>query len=169
MPCSNAAKTQNPLKFTASNRLSIVICRHYWTLHENHKFWNINVILPFSLHWMHLIMTIPSSSDELGLASLPWFSSSTCHGKEPLRIIGIRTIMWMTQNICMHAPKHTPVWLSCGFMPRSTQIGHFGNIPQANLLAWYPQANLLAWYGKTKPNTTKARIHQSKEMYNNMK
>jgi len=27
-------------------------------------------------------------------------------------------------------------------------------------------ANLLAWYGKTKPNTTKAHIHQSKEMYN---
>jgi len=30
------------------------------------------------------------------------------------------------------------------------------------------KANLLAWYGKkTKPNTTKARIHQSKEMYCN--
>ena len=28
------------------------------------------------------------------------------------------------------------------------------------------QANLLAWYRKTKPNTTKAHIHQSKEMYN---
>jgi len=28
------------------------------------------------------------------------------------------------------------------------------------------RANLLAWYGKeTKANTTKARIHQSKEMY----
>jgi len=26
----------------------------------------------------------------------------------------------------------------------------------------FPQANILAWYGKTKPNTTKARIHQSK-------
>jgi len=40
----------------------------------------------------------------------------------------------------------------------STQhkIGHFGGVPQANLSAWY---------GKTKPNTTKARIHQSKEMY----
>jgi len=24
----------------------------------------------------------------------------------------------------------------------------------------------LAWYGKTKPNTTKAHIHQLKEMYN---
>jgi len=29
------------------------------------------------------------------------------------------------------------------------------------------QANLLAWYGKTKPNTTIARIHQSKEIYYN--
>jgi len=40
---------------------------------------------------------------------------------------------------------------------RSTRhtIGHFGDDPQANLLAWH---------GKTKPDTTKARIHQSKEM-----
>jgi len=30
----------------------------------------------------------------------------------------------------------------------------------------FPQHNLLAWYGKkTKPNTTKTCIHQSKEMY----
>ena len=28
----------------------------------------------------------------------------------------------------------------------------------------FPQTNILAWYGKTKPNTTKARIHQSKEV-----
>jgi len=34
------------------------------------------------------------------------------------------------------------------------KIGHFGDVPQANLLAWC---------GKTKPNTTKARIHQSKK------
>jgi len=41
---------------------------------------------------------------------------------------------------------------------RSTRhkIGHFGDVPQDNLLAWY---------GKTKSNTTKAHIHQSKEMY----
>jgi len=32
-----------------------------------------------------------------------------------------------------------------------------------------PQANPLAWYGKTEPNTTNARIHQSKEMYYNSK
>ena len=40
------------------------------------------------------------------------------------------------------------------------KIGHFGDVPQANLLARY---------GKTKPNTTKAHIHQSKEMYYNTK
>ena len=40
--------------------------------------------------------------------------------------------------------------------PNGHKIGHFGDIPQANLLAWYA----------TKPNTTKADIHQSKEMYN---
>jgi len=31
------------------------------------------------------------------------------------------------------------------------KIGHFGDVLQANLLAWY---------GKTKTNTTKAHIHQ---------
>ena len=40
--------------------------------------------------------------------------------------------------------------------PTQDKIGYFGDVPQANLLAWY---------GKTKPNTIKARIHQSKEMY----
>jgi len=37
--------------------------------------------------------------------------------------------------------------------PTWHKIGHFGDVSQANLLAWY---------GKTKPDTTKARIHQSK-------
>jgi len=41
-----------------------------------------------------------------------------------------------------------------------TKIDHIGDVPQANLLAWY---------GKTKPKTTKAHIHQSKEMYYNTK
>jgi len=36
------------------------------------------------------------------------------------------------------------------------KIGHFGGVPQANLLVCY---------GKTRPNTRKAYIHQSKEMY----
>jgi len=35
------------------------------------------------------------------------------------------------------------------------KICHFGDVPQANLLAWY---------GKTKPNTRKAHIHPSKEI-----
>jgi len=45
---------------------------------------------------------------------------------------------------------------------RHTQhkIGHFGDVPQANLLAWH---------GKTKPNTTKAHNPQSKQMYYNTK
>jgi len=42
--------------------------------------------------------------------------------------------------------------------PTRHKIGHLGDIPQANLLAWY---------GKTKPNATKAHIHQSKDMYYN--
>jgi len=44
--------------------------------------------------------------------------------------------------------------------PTRHKIGHFGDVPQANLLAWY---------GKTKPNTTKACICQSKEMSYNTK
>ena len=42
--------------------------------------------------------------------------------------------------------------------PTQHKIGHFRDAAQASLLAWY---------GKTKPNTTKAHIHQSKEMYYN--
>jgi len=42
--------------------------------------------------------------------------------------------------------------------PTQHKIGHFGDVFQANLLSCY---------GKTKPNTTKAHIHQSKEMYYN--
>ena len=42
------------------------------------------------------------------------------------------------------------------YIPTQHKIGHYGNVPQANLSAWY---------GKTKPNTTKASIHQPKEMY----
>jgi len=37
--------------------------------------------------------------------------------------------------------------------PTQHNIGYFGDVPQASLLAWY---------GKTKPNTTKAHIHQKK-------
>jgi len=37
--------------------------------------------------------------------------------------------------------------------PTRHKTGHFGDVPQASLLAWY---------GKTKPNTTKAHIHQAK-------
>jgi len=37
-------------------------------------------------------------------------------------------------------------------------MGYFGDVPQANLMAWY---------GKTKPNTKSMHItiHQSKEIY----
>jgi len=44
--------------------------------------------------------------------------------------------------------------------PTPHKIGHFGDVPPVNLLNWY---------GKAKPNTTKAHIHQSKEMYYNTK
>ena len=38
--------------------------------------------------------------------------------------------------------------------PTRHKIDHFGDVPQANRLAWYGK--------KTKPNTTKAHIQQSK-------
>jgi len=44
--------------------------------------------------------------------------------------------------------------------PTRHKIGHFGDVPQANLSAWY---------GKTKPNPTKAHTHHTKEMYYNIK
>jgi len=52
-------------------------------------------------------------------------------------------------------------WLLVKVLPLTWhKMGHSRNIPYAKLLAWY---------GKTKPNTTKAHIHQSKEMYYNTK
>jgi len=39
---------------------------------------------------------------------------------------------------------------------------HFGDVHQA-------KANFLVWHGKTKPNTTKAHIHQLKDRYYNTK
>jgi len=52
-------------------------------------------------------------------------------------------------------------WLSCGFTSKSTQNGSFRRR--------FPKP--ISWPGmdKNKSNTTKARIHQSKEMYYNTK
>jgi len=44
--------------------------------------------------------------------------------------------------------------------PTQHKIGHY---------EYVPQPNVVAWYGKTKPTTTKAHIHQSKEMDCNTK
>ena len=44
--------------------------------------------------------------------------------------------------------------------PTRHKIGRSGDVPQVSLLARYR---------KTKSNTTKARIHQSQEMYYNTK
>ena len=44
--------------------------------------------------------------------------------------------------------------------PIRHKAGYFGDVPQANVLAWCR---------KTKPNTTKVHIHQSKGMYHNTK
>jgi len=48
--------------------------------------------------------------------------------------------------------------------PTQHKIGHFGDVPQDKRLVWGTYR-----YGKTKPNTTKAYIHQSKDMYYNTK
>jgi len=91
----------------------------------------------------------------------------------PLKIVPLHTGIWTPSNTCFHGPtrvspqpkRHlnqfnrfcrlTTVRDSCGFTVLHLTpytIGHFGDVPQANLLAWY---------GKTKPNTTKAHIRQS--------
>jgi len=49
-------------------------------------------------------------------------------------------------------------WLSKVLRPTQHKIGNLGDVPQTNLLSWY---------GKTKPDTTKACIHKSQEMYYN--
>jgi len=60
-------------------------------------------------------------------------------------------------------PLHPPVleeypslidWVK-PLRPTQHKTGHIGDVPEANLLAWY---------GKTNPNITKASIHQSKQM-----
>jgi len=51
----------------------------------------------------------------------------------------------------------TELWF---YVSLDTKRRHFRDVPQANLLAWY---------GKTKPNRTKAHIHQSKQIYYNTK
>ena len=58
-----------------------------------------------------------------------------------------------------HKPSPTGYWLTF-LHPTQHKTDHFGDVPDAKLLAWY---------GKTEPNTTKAHIHQSKEMYYNTK
>ena len=99
----------------------------------------------------------------------------------PLKLLYTRKLhcnLYMETGICR--PRHQIMWtwttiravkwliflIACWLIElwflRLTQhkIGHFGD---------FPRANLLAWYGKTKPNTTKAHIHQSKEIYYNTK
>jgi len=60
-----------------------------------------------------------------------------------------------------YAPRMTTAWLSCGFTSHSTQNRSF----------WRHFPKPIFWLGmkKTKPDTTKAHIHQSKEMYYNTK
>jgi len=60
----------------------------------------------------------------------------------------------------MPLPLHHLIDWVVVLRPTQHKTGHFGDVPQANLLAWY---------GTTKPSTTKAHIHQSKQMYYNTK
>ena len=75
---------------------------------------------------------------------------------EPAYMSFVLFTRWILASTHLSTISH---WLLVKILrPTRHKIGHFGHVPQANL--W-------AWYGKTKPNTTKAHIHQSKEMYNN--
>jgi len=66
-----------------------------------------------------------------------------------------RLIVWLNCDLCRVGRKISD------FMSTQNRLGHFGDVSQANLLA-----NLC---GKNKPDTTKACIRQSKEMYYNTK
>jgi len=57
-------------------------------------------------------------------------------------------------TLSLHLVCFTIDWVVV-LRPARHKIGHFGDGPHR--------------YGKTKPNTTKAHIHQSKDMYNNTK
>jgi len=75
-------------------------------------------------------------------------NTSRCTGRQPTTVI--------------HA-EQLALCRETGFKvlsPTRRKLGHSGDVPQAKLLAWYR---------KTKLNTTKAHIHQSKEMYYNTK
>ena len=59
---------------------------------------------------------------------------------------------WSGSVLCVPFCTSTQVGLLVKVLrPTQHKIGHFGDVP------------LLAWYGKTKPNTTEAHIHQSKD------
>ena len=75
---------------------------------------------------------------------------------------GFLLLDYWTTPLCWSLSRHWKWWLDSVkvLCPTRHQVGHFRDVAQANLLPWY---------GKTKPNTTKARIHQSKEMYYNTK
>jgi len=58
---------------------------------------------------------------------------------------------------CKYSPRpHCPFMYSQCMSLTPNSLGHFRDVTKANLLAWY---------GKTKPDTTKPGIYQSKEMY----
>jgi len=69
----------------------------------------------------------------------------------------------VNQYCCSQHHHHHQDWLTEWvkvLQPTQHKIGHFRDVPQANLLAWY---------GKTKPNTARAHIYESKAMYYNTK
>jgi len=65
----------------------------------------------------------------------------------------LNRLSWTNDEKCLINTVH---WLIKVLRPTRHKIGHFRDVLQANLLAWYR-------------NTTQAHIHQSKEMYYNTK
>jgi len=79
------------------------------------------------------------------LATLVFGSYSRVTQKEKLGLTGVYSLgYWLLVKVLR------PTW---------HKIGHLETFPKP--ISW--------WYGKTKPNTTKAHSHQSKEMYHNTK
>ena len=59
----------------------------------------------------------------------------------------------------------------CGCIDRLIELWFYVPLDTKMVISeTFPQVSLFSWYTKkTKPNTTKAHIHQSKEMYYNTK
>jgi len=120
--------------------------------------WSLVSLYNKSAHSIHDTRSVSCYDNLQGYDAVGWAQEwhLPCNNSAPL--------IWQVSLRDLDLPELTP-WTIIRLLVKVLchtphKIGHFGDVPQANHLDWY---------GKTKPNTTKAHIHQSKEMYYNTK